>query len=411
MLDSAGNVEASPNSTSTSLSTDDTGACASSCSRPLRPKQSSPSITAWRSLTSCPHAGTKLITSPAFSSAAGGTVASHAEVLALELGISQGQAAWLLINQPQLLHQAPADIHGTLLLLSGPLQCTTAQAAALLLKRPYLIHLPPGRLLQGVQQLATAVGISVADAAVTLRRVPALLDQNPATIAARLVHALTSLGLPEGRRRYLVRRAPLLLLLEPTQITERLAALASALKLTAPADTIRVALRAPGLLAARPGTLTAKLAILAASLRLLPKAALSLALDYPRLLECSEDRLRDRPILLQRLLGREAMMKCNQRIGALVLREPTLMTRATDTLMERLKVLAELLGGGPFGEARAARMTVQRPALLTRSAASLRSSWRALSIWRLSDKQKQDLVCMTPLLLRLSPLEVHGRCR
>ena len=49
------------------------------------------------------------------------------------------------------------------------------------------------------------------------------------------------------------------------------------------------------------------------------------------------------------------------------------------------------------------------PFILTRSSRAVRGSWRALSIWRLPPAVKVRLIEEHPLLLRLSPQELHGR--
>jgi hypothetical protein len=122
----------------------------------------------------------------------------------------------------------------------------------------------------------------------------------------------------------------------------------------------------------------------------------------PALLEYSQASTAAKAKALQELLG-----GCSTaQLRRLVLQEPSLLTRSSADLSRKLAALQQLTGLS----AEAALMVVkQRPALLTRDASQLARSWRALSVWKFAPAFKAQLVLEHPLLLRLSPREVHGR--
>jgi hypothetical protein len=90
----------------------------------------------------------------------------------------------------------------------------------------------------------------------------------------------------------------------------------------------------------------------------------------------------------------------------LVFQQPALLYYRSKELTNKMEQLQELLG---WDRPHLQCLVWRRPALLTRSVGAVERSYRALSVWKFETEYKQELLLAHPLLLRLSPREVHGR--
>ncbi|KAF8067116.1 CLMP1 [Scenedesmus sp. PABB004] len=286
--------------------------------------------------------------------------------------------------------------------LAALLHSSREGLATLTAREPRLAAATPEELGAALAGLAGALRTTPRSVAAAARKQPALLFLPPASVPARLHAAAQALCAPVSRCSRAALQQPLLLLSEPAALQARVRAAAAALKVP-PAQACGIVMARPQLLAAAPATLAAKLANLQGVLALTRSQALRLVASAPCLLEYSASGVSDKVGALGELLAATPAL-----LRRLVLEEPCLLTRGPGQLGARLVFIGSLTGVDP-GAAQA--MARARPCLLTRSEAQLARSYRALSIWRLPPDYKAALLAEHPLLLRLSPREVHGRCR
>ncbi len=98
----------------------------------------------------------------------------------------------------------------------------------------------------------------------------------------------------------------------------------------------------------------------------------------------------------------------NGQLQGIAFHEPSILMRSTSVIQRNLRCITQLTGCSMQA---ALDLVARRPSLLSKSPRSLGQSFNALSVWHFSTEDKLELITSHPLLLRLSPREVHSRCR
>ena len=325
---------------------------------------------------------------------------SMAGTLSRTLGISHDQAAWMVTNWPGLAQQRPHTVRLALHGIAKLWQCSLKQAAAMMLREHQLLSTPPRAIVQRATVLASTLGFSIADTMRVTQRAPSLLFEEPQAVRARLCQASEVLQAPLSAVCHAASDSPWLLLATPQQLQQRVGELSRLLHRDAP-DIHKHVLQHPHLLAVSAEGLKSKLQALSHTLKLKPDSARALVWANPAIIKFSTQRTEEFVAGLGRLIPHD-------RLQVMVFREPSLLSRSHATLVRNMRAMQQLFG---LSTQHAVEMVVRRPSLLTRSPAQLRRSFLALSVWRFSQEEKLKLLLAHPVLLRLSPAEVHGRCR
>ncbi len=351
-----------------------------------------------------PAAGPGSAALAAAGAAAAGAVevpVSQAELLARELGIPQGKAAWILTNQPVLGSFPAAALRRRLESLASDFPWTTAELSVMIMRHPLLLQTQPQRLQEQLGVLGRALGLEQPHAARVAAKQPALLGAELADMEARLRQLASALNVSSDRARAIAAGQPVTLLMHEQQLQQRLRAMAEALEVSKHQAAALVC-ACPRLIAASPATLGAKLQVLRQCLLGTPEEVTQAVLHMPGVLEYSAASLESRVSGLKKLLGGAKALR------TLLAEEPSLLTRSPSDVSAKLEALGTMLG---LEQPQVLRLVLRRPSLLTTSTHAVRGSWSALSVWRFSPGFKAELIAEHPLLLRLSAREVHGRCR
>lgn len=274
------------------------------------------------------------------------------------------------------------------------------RTAALVVKYPQILDTQIQTLSAQLQAVALTLQLPISNVAATVCKAPELLLHRPSHIRARLVSLARLLNLPLASTAALALKEPRLFSLTHDQLQLKLRFLEQAL-VEKPAGILTLVKRHPPLLSMSEEGVREKLATLRSSLSLLDPQLQALVHSSPILLSYSAERLQQHVATLSSAIPLPQLQQ-------MVMQEPTLITRPASTILERLQALRELLS---CGRAEALQIVARRPALLTRNAQTLRQSLTALSIWKMAVGPKLELVRRHPVLLRLSPQEVHFRCR
>ncbi len=358
-----------------------------------------------------------------------------------DLGIGVDLANWFVQNRPELL---PADrlktrLHGMAKLLC----CTDEQAAALLKKQPLLIDEDSVSIRQRLAALATALGGDVLSACRAARRVPLLLTCDR-ELVARMKLLSKLLGLDSGRQakqkqelhhrrneggissssggrqpetwasgsavtkgklEELVEKEPSLLVLPLELLRERLLTVPVLFDLptsTADADAQKLCCEHPWLLTVSGRSVSSKITALRASLRMSRRAVLQLVLHYPKVLTFSEQAQAAKVAALT-----EGGIPLAQ-LQTMVCLDPSLLARSSDKVLASLRALQQATS---ISMTAAVSLAERRPAILSKSPLSSSRCYRALSIWKLTKEEKLEMIQKHPLLMQMSPSELHRRCR
>ncbi len=323
----------------------------------------------------------------------------RAEYLGSDLGVGRARMQAMMERWPAELTQLDPDhISITLQGLAAVLQVRPGDAAALVSQEHRLLTTPPSSVHAAVRALASALGFPTPAVLLAVRCRPSLAFEDPLACAERLRASagLLQVSLPQFMTAGY--REPFLLGTTPATLSARVAGLRDQLQLQLGPNLL---LKYTLLVRMSATDLQAKLDTLSQSLQISPAAARSLVVRYPKVLQGSVGWMRDHVTTLTQHVPLPLLQQ-------LVTEEPSLLQRSSQGTIRRLGKLRHMLG---CSKEQVLDVVTRRPSLLTRSIASLTSSYRALSIWRMSGDEKVQLVTAQPLLLRLSSQEVHGRCR
>ncbi|KAG1654199.1 hypothetical protein FOA52_009380 [Chlamydomonas sp. UWO 241] len=328
--------------------------------------------------------------------------------LASELEIEEAQASWFTRHRPELLHRPPDRLRKRLAGLAQLLGCTTVQVANMIHRQPELLDLDAATIRRRLAVLTEALGATWAGRAAA-RRVPLLLVSEAVDggLHGQLAALVTNFhldGLDDAVR--LASKEPLVLVMDPKEVHSRLRAqmqvftdMGSSKKSTS-AMYARCAAN-PWLVTVSTASLVSKLANIGRTLGLMAPACQYLAVSYPEILQQSESGLAAKVALLLEAIPRE-------RLQTMVFREPSLLCRSAAKIIASLRTVREATS---MSSSDVAVVLDRRPAILAKSAISSSRCYRALSIWRMTQDEKHALIREHPLLLQLSPREVHFRCR
>lgn len=200
-------------------------------------------------------------------------------------------------------------------------------------------------------------------------------------------------------------REPLLLVMTSNEVAARLQAVSQCFKLvdaSLQATAERCALH-PWLLTMSSSSLERKLTRLCRALELSRDAGQRLAAAYPPILHQSSESVEAKVKLLLNMtkLPREGL-------ACMMFRQPSVLCRSVDKLQRIFHAVRDvtMMSNGDV-----VRVMEKRPSILVRHVSMPSRCYRALSIWRMSQEEKHALITAHPLLLQLSPREVHFRCR
>lgn len=195
---------------------------------------------------------------------------------------------------------------------------------------------------------------------------------------------------------------PMLLVMEPAQVQTRLEELTSCLGLSSNTNTaIRLCASHPWLLTVSISSIKSKLTALGEAAHLSHSAVLQLVQAYPEVLRQSAQRTCEKIAALTDLVPRHELK-------TMIFREPSLLVRSTTKVLQSFRATQDATG---MSTRTLQGLVARRPSVLTRSSEKPARTYKSLSIWRFSKDDKQHLISAHPVLLRLSPREVHLRCR
>lgn len=347
------------------------------------------------------------------------TSSSTACMVLEQLGLDEEQVAWFARHRPELLHATTTEVRlrKRLVGLADLLGCTPTKAASMVQKQPALIDIDSSvirRRLEGLARtllLGSVAGGNVTDdgrsrAVRAARRMPLLLasaEHEGAVLESRLrqLAELLHLGDPAEAAR-LVEAEPLLLVLEPSRIRERIEALPALLDL--PQGVRQAELLCamhPFLLTVSDRSIAGKVNALGAALKLPRGAVLGVVLSYPQVLTFSEQAITGKVVALSEVISLD-------RLQAMVCDDPSLLARSSDKVLSTLRALQAATGKSMQ---QAIGLAERRPSILAKSAAAPSRNYRALSVWKLTAGEKDEMLQKHPVLLSMSSREVHLRCR
>mmetsp|Transcript_13951 Transcript_13951/g.30154 ORF Transcript_13951/g.30154 Transcript_13951/m.30154 type:complete len:600 (+) Transcript_13951:88-1887(+) len=345
---------------------------------------------------------TELEVDRASTSTSSGPVSTSAQELAAHLGIGPQHATALLSSHAALLQEPIESWKQKLYALAHVLSCTVQQAVSAVSKHPGLLETDLASVQAKLTRLSTELKASHPDVAHAVRRVPTLLDQDPITIKSHVQQLSDVLGVNTEAATKLALKEPLLLMLQIKEVKQKLGGVAEVLHL--PRGSVQAAELAcafPGLLGCSRTSIEQKVHAIETALALQHSTACKLVATASfHVLMYSEERITKQLTALLELFTK-------QQLTTMLFREPSLFMRTYASVMERVTSMQQILGS----KSAALDLAARRPSLLTKDSESLERSYRALSIWRLKPEEKQKLIDEHPLLLRLSPREVHHRCR
>ena len=338
-----------------------------------------------------------------------------------QLGLEEEKVAWFARHRPELLDASTIRLRKRLAGLADLLGCTPTKAASMVQKQPALIDVDSSiirRRLEGLARLlllggSVAAGNSAADdgrnrAVRVARRMPLLLasaDHEGPVLESRLRQLTELLHLgpgcsPEAVR--LVEAEPLLLVLEPSRLQERVQELVALLDLPqGVGQAERLCAKHPFLMTVSGRSIAGKVDAMGAALKLSRDVVLGVILSYPQVLTFSEQAITAKVAVLSAVVSLDSLqiMVCDQ---------PSLLARSSDKILLTLRALQAATGKSmqqAFG------LAERRPSILAKSAAAPSRCYRALSVWKLTPGEKDEMLQKHPLLLSMSPNEVHRRCR
>ena len=354
-----------------------------------------------------------------------------------DLDVAIEQLTWFARHRPELLAHATSTatpdgsskLRTRIMGLADLLGSTAPVAAAMLQKQPALIDIESSVIRRRLDGLAKALGGrgSSSDrrtpldqaqgvAAKMARRVPSLIASPEHEGASVLDERLTKLGsmiikASRGAQHRsscrdlaisLAREEPLLLVLNSSLLQDRLHALPDILGLEGGLPSAALlCIKHPFLLTVSQRSLSCKIDVLWTSLGVTKALAQRIIKDYPKVLSFSESSISSKVSALCQAFPIETVRE-------MLCREPSLLARSTEKVLSSLSQLRALVGGS---KDRAVGLAKRRPSILTKSAASQQRCYRALSVWKLTAAEKDEMVQKHPLLLSMSPLELHLRCR
>jgi hypothetical protein len=327
----------------------------------------------------------------------GQSIACH---LAEELSISQDRAAWMISNWPGLLEAPVHTVKRGMQAAAQVLGCSMPQAAEAMVKEQRLAGQTGDSLESCLRLLAEALTVSTATLKPAARKAPRVLFDDPAAVRARLQEISNLFHASPATVTRLALEEHWLLCAEPPQISAQLQHLAKVMK--QPLTAVQAAvLKEPRLLHISRDTLQLKMQHIGSTLQLKPRSVQQLVWAQPRVLRMSTQQVQARVTALTKVIP-------HHQLQAMVFEEPSLLWRSPSLVIRNLRVVQQLLSCGTEA---ALELVQRRPAVLTRSAKALSASYRALSVWEFGGEEKRQLLCEHPLLLRLSPKELHLRCR
>jgi hypothetical protein len=306
----------------------------------------------------------------------------------------------MISNWPGLLETPVQAVKTGMLAAAQVLGCSMQQAAEALVKEHRLAGQTSDSLESRLRLLAEALTVSTTTLKPAARKAPRVLFDEPAAVRTRLQEVANMLHSSPST----VTRAALeehwLLCAEPPRISAQLHHLAKVMK--QPLTAVQAAvLKEPRLLHISHDTLQSKMQHIGSTLQLKPRSVQQLVWAQPRLLRLSTQQVQARVAELTRVIP-------HHQLQAMVFEEPSLLWRSPSLVIRNLRVVQQLLSCGTEA---ALELVQRRPAVLTRSAKSLSASYKALSVWEFDGEEKRQLLHEHPLLLRLSPRELHLRCR
>ncbi|MEW5301748.1 MAG: hypothetical protein WDW36_004586 [Sanguina aurantia] len=323
-----------------------------------------------------------------------------ANTLSAELSVSQDHAKWLVTDRPELQQFPPSVLRLKIQVLAELFHSSKSRTSALVIKHPRILDAPVQTLSGQLQAVALTLQLSVPEVAAAVCNAPELVLHRPSDIRRRLEAIATILDLSLAEVGKLGLGAPRLFSITSKHLQFKLTFLQKTFHLDS-TKAQRLVLRHPPLISMSEAGVLEKLAMLRDSLRLSDTSALQIVLSCPTVLSYATDRM-------QQHIGQLSSIVPLPQLQRMVTQEPTLITRPAELIIQRLQLLKELLA---CGRTEVLELVTRRPSLLTRSAETVSRSMRALSIWQFSVALKMDLVREHPLLLRMSPSEVHFRCR
>ncbi|MEW5317045.1 MAG: hypothetical protein WDW38_008376 [Sanguina aurantia] len=323
-----------------------------------------------------------------------------ANTLSAELSVSQDHAKWLITDRPELQQFPPSVLRLKIQVLAELFHSSKSRTSALVIKHPRILDAPVQTLSGQLQAVALTLQLSVPEVAAAVCNAPELVLHRPSDIRRRLEAIATILDLSLAEVGKLGLGAPRLFSITSKHLQFKLTFLQKTFHLDS-TKAQRLVLRHPPLISMSEAGVLEKLAMLRDSLRLSDTSALQIVLSCPTVLSYATDRM-------QQHIGQLSSIVPLPQLQRMVTQEPTLITRPAELIIQRLQLLKELLA---CGRTEVLELVTRRPSLLTRSAETVSRSMRALSIWQFSVALKMDLVREHPLLLRMSPSEVHFRCR
>ena len=324
----------------------------------------------------------------------------QASLLSQALSITYEQACWFYSAQPRLLVLDTCQVANKVLALSRNLGCSLSRASAVAVKAPHLLITSSRDLAASLDNLSRVLQLSRATVGKAVLRIPGILQIQPADVRAQLEAVAGVWQLPYADVLRLAAKEPLLFVTTKERFLERVGQLAQTLQRPS-TEVLDLVSRYPKIAAMAPLTVGVKVEAIASGLKLTKEKAVELVLRQPPLLLLPPSRTQDHVARLSKLLP-------SNDVHHMVLEEPSLLQRSVNSSRSSYQTVQRLLG---VEAEDVAVLLTRRPTLLTKSPTSLEDTYRALSVWELSDQDKLTLITAHPLLLRLSRRELQCRCR
>lgn len=326
---------------------------------------------------------------------------SRAHILSDKLGIPIELAADLVDRQPQLLSSSAQTVVQASLKIEGLLSVSRLQAMRLLGKDPDLVDMEEKRLSSQLEQMVEELDVSYEHVARLVLHSPVLLRDPPVTTRNRLQGMARVLDIPLGRLLDLSHKHPTIIRNSQQMVKRYVRLLHSLVQLTKP-QAVKVLVGCPSLLCSTTASLKLKLTNLLDYLPELTQQSVGkLLLGYPKILEYSTNHVCGNLTKGNELFGRDNFLRIIQR-------EPSMLVRKWDKMCTKIDRLKALMG---ISEEEVIWLVERRPALLSKSVASVAGTYQALSIWSLDPQYKLAVILAHPVLLRLDAKELRGRCR
>ncbi|GAX75417.1 hypothetical protein CEUSTIGMA_g2861.t1 [Chlamydomonas eustigma] len=327
--------------------------------------------------------------------------------VAMYTGLDDRHLQWFQRHRPELL-SSNSRLQVRLNGMAKLLHCNTQQAASILQKQPGLLDENSGVIRRRLSQLDTIFEIERNGPQKAAKRVPALLckDINVTLRLAELERLL--LGESESddlkgneRVMHMIRKEPSLLILPINTLEQRVDTLHQMLDLGSRASAASLCLSNAWLLTVSSQSIASKLMSLIALLSVSRKTILDMILSYPRILTFSEKAQASKISSLSIVIPLNSLR-------LMLCRSPSLLTKSVDKILASFNTLQSSTG---IPKREVIGLLKRRPAILSKAAASTELCYRAMSIWRLTREEKTEMIQKHPLLMQLSPRELHLRCR